>query len=85
MTINAADLVEHVIKPTLDYLGMYSSAAEKLLLGTAAQESQFDPFCHSSSSRVLICFRFSLGARGNGTNEIVGEAENIHPRAVGVP
>ena len=45
MTINAADLTQYVIKPTLDYLDMYSNAAEKLLLGTAAQESDFDPFC----------------------------------------
>ena len=48
MTINASDLTEHVIKPTLDYLGMHSQAAEKLLLGTAAQESDLDPFCQLS-------------------------------------
>ena len=45
MSMNAVDLTSHIIKPTLDYLGMYSHAAEKLLLGTAAQESGFDPFC----------------------------------------
>ncbi|WP_101757578.1 hypothetical protein [Oceanicoccus sp. KOV_DT_Chl] len=45
MTINAVDLTEHVIKPTLEYLGMHTPAAERLLLGTAAQESGFDPFC----------------------------------------
>ncbi|MEH6558625.1 MAG: hypothetical protein V7459_09065 [Oceanicoccus sp.] len=44
MSINPADLSTHVIKPTLDYLGVQSGAAEKLLLGTAAQESNFDPF-----------------------------------------
>jgi hypothetical protein len=46
MTINAVDLLEHVIKPTLDYLAVDSDAAEQLLLGTAAQGSDFDPFCH---------------------------------------
>ncbi len=46
MTINASDLLQHVIKPTLDYLAMCSSAAEKLLLGTAAQESGLDPFSY---------------------------------------
>lgn len=46
MNIDAADLSLHVIQPTLKYLGMYSLAAEKLLLGTAAQESGFDPFYH---------------------------------------
>ena len=45
MSINAADLMQHVITPTLNYLGMPSIAAEKLLLGTAAQQSGFDPFC----------------------------------------
>ena len=45
MTINAVDLSEQVIKPTLEYLGMHSLAAEKLLIGTAAQASGFDPFC----------------------------------------
>lgn len=49
MSIVAADLIQHAIKPTLEYLGMYSLAAEKLLLGTAAQESGFDPFCHHSN------------------------------------
>ncbi|MCP3907268.1 MAG: hypothetical protein GY712_04555 [Oceanicoccus sp.] len=57
MTINAVDLTEHVIKPTLDYLGVRSLAAEKLLLGTAAQESDFDPFyqhCESQSQGIGI-------------------------------
>ena len=44
MSINAVDLLEQVITPTLITLGMHSPAAEKLLLGTAAQESGFDPF-----------------------------------------
>ena len=44
MTIDAALFSEQVIKPTLEYLQMYSRAAEKLLLGTAAQESNLDPF-----------------------------------------
>ena len=46
MAINANDLLQHVIKPTLHYLATHSPAAEKLLLGTAAQESDLDPFCH---------------------------------------
>ncbi len=47
MSIIAADLMQQAIRPTLEYLGIHSPAAEKLLLGTAAQESGFDPFCHS--------------------------------------
>jgi len=48
MSIAATDLILHAIRPTLEYLDMYSPAAEQLLLGTAAQESGLDPFCHSS-------------------------------------
>lgn len=57
MTISAVDLTEHVIKPTLNYLGMHSLAAEKLLLGTAAQESDLDPFyqdCENNSQGIGI-------------------------------
>lgn len=46
MSINAVDLLENIIVPTLQALDMGSPAAEKLLLGTAAQESNFDPFSH---------------------------------------
>lgn len=48
MSIIAADLMQQAIKPTLEYLGIHSPAAEKLLLGTAAQASGFDPFCRSN-------------------------------------
>jgi hypothetical protein len=44
MNISASHLLQYVIKPTLESLEMHSSAAEKLLLGTAAQESDFNPF-----------------------------------------
>lgn len=39
MGICAKELVEYVIRPTLEQLGAWSPAAEHLLLGTAAQES----------------------------------------------
>lgn len=39
MGIAACDLSQHVIRPTLLYLGRHSSAAEALLLGTAASQS----------------------------------------------
>ncbi len=55
MNITASDLKQYVIQPTLEYLGMYSSAAEKLLLGTAAQESGFDPFCQTDPDSRKNC------------------------------
>ncbi len=40
MGICAEELRSYVIQPTLEYLGESSEAAENLLLGTAAQESE---------------------------------------------
>lgn len=45
MTISAVDLTLHIIKPTLEYLGMYTPAAEDFLLDQAARQSGLDPFC----------------------------------------
>ncbi|MBD9416440.1 hypothetical protein IB234_17905 [Pseudomonas sp. PDM16] len=39
MGIAASDLCQHVIRPTLMYLGRHSATAEALLLGTAASQS----------------------------------------------
>jgi hypothetical protein len=39
MGIAACDLSQHVIRPTLLYLGCHSAVAEALLLGTAASQS----------------------------------------------
>ena len=41
MGIDVSQLRKYIIQPTLRGLGMYSQAAENLLLGTAAQESGF--------------------------------------------
>lgn len=43
MSIDAHSLKEQVIKPTLKYLNEASSASVKLLLGTAAVETQLRP------------------------------------------
>ena len=39
--ISASELKEYVVRPTLQELGVWSPAMEALLLGTAAQVSQF--------------------------------------------
>lgn len=39
MSINAKQLREAIIRPTLTLIGLYSEAAENLLFGTAAHES----------------------------------------------
>lgn len=40
--LNIKQLREYVVRPVLRELGLYSDAAERLLLGTAAQESRFE-------------------------------------------
>ncbi len=43
--MNVSELREQIIGPTLKYLGITSSVAEELLLGTAALESKLNPLC----------------------------------------
>lgn len=40
MPLNVSQLRTLIVRPTLIYLGLYSPAAEQLVLGTAAQESR---------------------------------------------
>jgi hypothetical protein len=40
MGISPLHLREYIIKPTLQYLDLYSKSAENLLMGTAAQETK---------------------------------------------
>lgn len=46
--MNISELREQIIGPTLKYLGINSSIAEELLLGTAALESKLNPLCHEA-------------------------------------
>lgn len=54
MSINAVDLLEHVITPTLRALGLHSSKAEQQLLGCAAEASGFNPFIESCKGLLGI-------------------------------
>lgn len=53
MGICAAELRQWVIKPTLKRLGVYSKAAENLLLATAAQESGLGSHLKPAGQRAL--------------------------------
>jgi len=44
--INSSQLRKYVIVPELERLGLYSKAAENLLMGTAAQESKLGEYLH---------------------------------------
>lgn len=46
MTINCNQLRTLIVRPTLKYLDLWSEAAEELILGTAAQESQLGTYIH---------------------------------------
>lgn len=51
--MDAKQLREYVIRPTLNRLDMWSDAAEKLLLGTAAHESCCGEFLHQVGGPAL--------------------------------
>lgn len=53
MSIKAFDLARYVIGPTLELIGLYSLAAERLLLGTAAQESHLGTYLHQINGPAL--------------------------------
>ena len=44
VVMETSHLREYVIRPTLEYLGLWSESAENLLLGTAAQESHMGKY-----------------------------------------
>lgn len=53
MGIQAQDLRAYVIRPTLETLKLSSTAAENLLLGTIAQESQMGHYLHQIKGPAL--------------------------------
>jgi hypothetical protein len=59
MGIFAKDLRELVVRPTLQQLNEWSPAAENLLLGTAAQESQLGFIIHTSHIKGAGLYRIS--------------------------
>ena len=54
MNLSSRDLQHFVILPTLEYLSMYSLAAEKQLLAIASQESGLDPFAQFKQGGIGI-------------------------------
>ncbi len=57
MGINAAQLREYVIQPALEEIGLYSMAAEELVLGTAAHESKLGAYLHQVKGPALGIFQ----------------------------
>lgn len=53
MGINVDQLKEYIIRPTLEDLGLWSQAAENLLLGTMAQESHMGHYIHQVKGPAL--------------------------------
>jgi len=54
--INCTDLRKYVVKPTLLTMGMWSKAAEELILGTIAHESRLGTYLHQIGGPALgIC------------------------------
>lgn len=53
MSINPNQLKMYVVRPTLQKLDLWSEAAENLLMGTAAQESQMGLYLHQVGGIAL--------------------------------
>lgn len=53
MGIRAFDLRHYIIRPTLQHLQLWTKAAENLLLGTAAQESELGTYLHQLNGPAL--------------------------------
>lgn len=53
MGININDLRNYIVRPTLEHLNLWTQAAENLLLGTAAQESQMGHYLHQVKGLAL--------------------------------
>lgn len=53
MSIFTPDLASHVVRPTLKACDLYTLAAEQLLLGTAAVESDMGTFLHQKGGPAL--------------------------------
>lgn len=81
MSLNAVDLLTHIIIPTLQTLDMHSPDAEQWLVATAAQSSGFNPFArgdagiglyqissaqHRSAWDDYLAFRPELASRVRG-------------------
>ena len=57
MSINASDLRQLVIRPTLRHIGLWSESAENLLMGTAAQETLLGRYLKQINGVALGLFQ----------------------------
>lgn len=61
MSIDSAQLRDYIIRPFLNGAGLYSLAAEQLLLGTCAVESQMGSYIHQVGNGSYINQNGGLG------------------------
>lgn len=88
MGINAAQLREYVIRPALEEIGLYSMAAEELVLGTAAHESHCGTYLHQVRGPALGIFQMEPATyRDIWNNWLSGQGELADDlrRMVGAP
>jgi len=55
--LNVNQYALHIIRPALDAIGLYSKAAEELLLGTAIQESRLEHLVQLGNGLALSLFQ----------------------------
>jgi hypothetical protein len=72
MPINTKQLIELIIQPTLKDLGLYSLAAEQLLVGTCAQESLMGTYVAQVKGPALGIFQMEPATHEDLWNNYIG-------------
>lgn len=57
MAINVAQLRQYIVKPAITSIGLWSQAAENLLMGTCAQESELGTYLKQVNGPALGIFQ----------------------------
>lgn len=77
MAINSEQLRTLIIRPTLEYLGLWSQSAENLLLGTAAQESHMGTYIAQIKGPALGIYQMEPATHNDIYNNYLGHRHDI--------
>lgn len=82
--IDAAQLRDLIIRPTLESLGMYSKAAEQLVLGTACHESECGQWLKQIRGPALGIYQMEPATHGDIINNWLVHNAALYERVMRV-
>jgi hypothetical protein len=82
--IDAAQLRDLIIRPTLESLGMYSKAAEQLVLGTACHESECGQWLKQIRGPALGIYQMEPATHGDIINNWLMHNADLYGRVMRV-